>query len=223
MVVAVLRKPLQIRRRRRRWPSVLGDGLPERLRSTSLALIGVVAAAGLASVALTLQQGFPLVASGPIPEPPPQRTHLGEGTAVSQVPPARDEAASPPPVAPDAPAAATGVSDDAAAAPFEVEASPPGGGDAVNTGIDAAGGRRAVPDRPSRRPVPERPPPPLPATAPPEEPSAVTSTDPPAPEPEAEVEVPVSEHPGRGNAYGKGNGLGNSGMPPGRADVQSSE
>ncbi len=47
--------------------SVLGDGLLERTRSTSLALLGPTAAIGLAMVALALNQGWPLIAGAPIP------------------------------------------------------------------------------------------------------------------------------------------------------------
>lgn len=47
--------------------NVLGDGLLERTRSTSLALLGLTAAIGLAMVALALNQGWPLIAGAPIP------------------------------------------------------------------------------------------------------------------------------------------------------------
>lgn len=58
-------------------PSLLGGGLLERARSTTLALLGVTAAVGLAMVALALNQGWPLVAGSAIPAPP----HLGVGKA----------------------------------------------------------------------------------------------------------------------------------------------
>lgn len=47
--------------------SVLGDGLLVRARSTSLALLGLTAAVGLAMVAMVLNQGWPLIAGAPIP------------------------------------------------------------------------------------------------------------------------------------------------------------
>ena len=62
-------------------PSVLGDGVPERLRSTLVVLLGITGAAGLAMVALVLQQGFPHVSSGPVPDPPLQRERLHGGVA----------------------------------------------------------------------------------------------------------------------------------------------
>jgi hypothetical protein len=57
--------------------SLLGGGLLERARSTTLALLGVTAAVGLAMVALALNQGWPLVAGSAIPASP----HLGVGKA----------------------------------------------------------------------------------------------------------------------------------------------
>lgn len=55
------------RLRRAAKPSLLGDSLLERARSTTLALLGVTAAVGLAVVWLALQQGWPLVAGSPVP------------------------------------------------------------------------------------------------------------------------------------------------------------
>ena len=66
MDVKVDSKPGQQPRATRR-PSILGNGLLERMRSTSLALLGFTAAVGLAMMALALNQDWPLVESGPIP------------------------------------------------------------------------------------------------------------------------------------------------------------
>ncbi|HXV04613.1 MAG TPA: hypothetical protein VFP23_01760, partial [Solirubrobacterales bacterium] len=41
-------------------PSLLGDGLLERARSTSFAMLGLTAAVGLGLVALALNQSWPL-------------------------------------------------------------------------------------------------------------------------------------------------------------------
>src|SRR3954453_4920857 len=46
---------------------VAGDKLPDRLRSTSLAMLAVPAAIGLAFIAIALQQSWPSVLGGPIP------------------------------------------------------------------------------------------------------------------------------------------------------------
>jgi hypothetical protein len=50
--------------------SLTGDGLLVRLRSTMIALLGLVAAVGLGLVAVVSQIGWPSVVSGPIPNPP---------------------------------------------------------------------------------------------------------------------------------------------------------
>ena len=51
-----------------RRPSLAGDGLPERMRSTVFAFLGLTAAAGLALVAIFAQLGFPLLSPTPLPE-----------------------------------------------------------------------------------------------------------------------------------------------------------
>ncbi|HET8565438.1 MAG TPA: hypothetical protein VFL77_03090 [Solirubrobacterales bacterium] len=54
----------------RRLPSFAGNGLPERMRSTAVALLGMTAAAGLALVALFVQPGWPLLEPAPLPSAP---------------------------------------------------------------------------------------------------------------------------------------------------------
>ncbi|HEY5941757.1 MAG TPA: hypothetical protein VIT89_02705 [Solirubrobacterales bacterium] len=60
---SVLRKKIGSLRR----PSLAGDGLPERMRTTAFAFLGLTAAAGLALVALFAQLGFPLLSPVPLP------------------------------------------------------------------------------------------------------------------------------------------------------------
>ncbi len=67
MDVSVLSKRRQRSLRSAAKASVLGEGLLERTRSTSLALLGATAAIGLAMIALALNQGWPLIAGAPIP------------------------------------------------------------------------------------------------------------------------------------------------------------
>lgn len=67
MDVSVLSKYGQRSLRSAARASVLGNGLLERTRSTSLALLGLTAAIGLAMVALALNQGWPLIEGAPIP------------------------------------------------------------------------------------------------------------------------------------------------------------
>jgi len=69
-------------------PSILGEGLLERARAISLALLGATAAVGLAIVALAMNQGWPLVAGSSIPAIAPQHQAVGKATvaAVTQSP-----------------------------------------------------------------------------------------------------------------------------------------
>jgi hypothetical protein len=75
------------RGQRRLWgtigPSILGRGILERTRSTLLGLLGVTAAVGLGMVALALNQGWPLVAGGPIPGFGAQQEAVGKATVAS--------------------------------------------------------------------------------------------------------------------------------------------
>src|SRR5689334_5784618 len=54
-----------------RLPSVAGAGLPERMRSTAFAFLGLTAALGLALVATFAQLSFPVLAPAPAPSGPP--------------------------------------------------------------------------------------------------------------------------------------------------------
>jgi hypothetical protein len=61
-----------------RRPSLAGDGLPERMRSTAFAFLGLTAAAGLALVAVFAQLGFPLLSPAPLPSAPPEPSSVGK-------------------------------------------------------------------------------------------------------------------------------------------------
>lgn len=214
------------RLRRPGRPSLLGDGLLERARSTTLALLGVTAAVGLAIVALVLQQSWPHIGGSPLPDPPAVavdkgvavagQTSGGEASAARTRPGPRGDgptrsAASEVPVSAESPVGSSGVT---SASPVPVggeEPQPEGSG----------------PDRPSPPPPRSAPtPPPAPAAAPPSEqtsaPTRVANpASPPAAEPQSLPGPPVavaSSHPGEGHAYGKGNGNGPpGGEPPGQA------
>ncbi len=62
---------------------LLGNGLLERTRSTSLALLGLTAAIGLSMVALALNQSWPLIAGAPIPGIGSGRQAVGEAAVVA--------------------------------------------------------------------------------------------------------------------------------------------
>jgi outer membrane biosynthesis protein TonB len=202
-------------------PSLLGTGMAERLRSTSLALVGLVGAAALAVVGLALQQGAPPVSSGPIREAP--RTEVSPGRVVAERTPAA--ASQSKPLDAD-PAVGLEVPPPPAAPPVEGDSPPavaPQPPSIPATTVPRRGGQEGTEgSRPPGVPAPRRSPEPAPipaaaqpAPAPPaEEPVAVPSSEPPPPSAAAAPESPSV--PGNGNAYGKGNGNGPQGTgPPG--------
>lgn len=67
MDVSVLRMREKSRLRARFGLSLAGDTFIERARSTTFALLGMVAAIGLLSVALAVRQDWPLIGGSPIP------------------------------------------------------------------------------------------------------------------------------------------------------------
>jgi hypothetical protein len=83
MDVSVPSKDGQRLRRSTARASILGEGLLERTRSTSLALLGLTAAIGLAMVALALNQGWPLIAGAPIPGIGGGRGAIGDAVVVA--------------------------------------------------------------------------------------------------------------------------------------------
>src|SRR4051812_35227391 len=66
-----------------RLPSFAGDGLPERMRSTTFALLGLTAAGGLALVAIFAQPGFPLLTPTPLPAEPSLSESIAEAEKVT--------------------------------------------------------------------------------------------------------------------------------------------
>jgi hypothetical protein len=64
-------------------PSLAGNGLPERVRTTTFALLGLTAAAGLGLVAIFSQQGWPLLSPSPIPSPPTAHEAIHPALAVA--------------------------------------------------------------------------------------------------------------------------------------------
>jgi hypothetical protein len=84
MDVPVLFKPEHRWLRSPKRPSVLGGGLLERARSTTLALLGVTTAVGLAMVALALNQSWPHIADSPLPVAPPRHEAIGKAAVAAQ-------------------------------------------------------------------------------------------------------------------------------------------
>lgn len=214
MDVAVVPKPALRRSSRAFPPSLLGRGLPERLRSTTLALIGVVAAACLCMVGLTLQDGLPLASSGPIhepvesavgparalTEPRPEPPRAGSGGSARSVPegPARVS----PPIATDELAPA---------------ATPPAADPVVRPPADSKqGDGSSRPERPASTVPVRSSPAPAAAPAPTAESVATPSREPPEPAPDEPAEEPAAD-PGNGHAYGRGGNGPEGAGPPGLA------
>ncbi|MFI5026235.1 MAG: hypothetical protein ACHQCI_05740, partial [Solirubrobacterales bacterium] len=70
MVVTVVSRLRQATSRALSASNVVGDGMLVRLRSTTLGILGLVAAVGLGLVGVLSQQGWPDVATGPPPQAP---------------------------------------------------------------------------------------------------------------------------------------------------------
>jgi hypothetical protein len=69
-----------------RLSSFAGQGLPERMRSTAFAFLGLTAAAGLALVAFFAQLGFPLLTPAPMPSDPSRANAVAEAKVVATSP-----------------------------------------------------------------------------------------------------------------------------------------
>lgn len=64
--------------------SLAGRGLPERMRSTAFAFLGLTAAAALGLVAVFAQLGFPLVSPGPLPNDPSRHNAVANAVALEE-------------------------------------------------------------------------------------------------------------------------------------------
>lgn len=64
--------------------SLAGTGLPERMRSTAFAFLGLTAAAGLALVAIFAQLSFPLLTPAPLPSEPTEQNRVAEAVALDR-------------------------------------------------------------------------------------------------------------------------------------------
>jgi len=217
MLAAVLHARGQRLLRRLARISVFGDGLLERARSTSFALLGGIAAIGLAIVAFALQLGWPIGADRPLPSAPQKRQAVGAGVAVG--------------AAPSRPVAARrkrsrGAATRGALARRDVTpavdaagAHPAPTSDQVVSDSEPAPPRHRHPRGHEETPQGQTPPAPQ---APPEgtgaskpqPPSQPQPVPAPQPEPPPEPEAEASDVPGVGHAYGKGNGNGPPAPPP---------
>jgi hypothetical protein len=69
-----------------RRPSFAGNGLPERMRSTAFAFLGLTAALGLALVAIFAQLSFPVLSPAPAPVGPARESGVSSSLALSPGP-----------------------------------------------------------------------------------------------------------------------------------------
>ncbi len=75
-----------------RRPSFAGNGLPERMRSTAFAFLGLTAATGLALVAIFAQLSFPLLSPAPMPSGPAEGNAVSDAVALDHSPGVFDRA-----------------------------------------------------------------------------------------------------------------------------------
>jgi hypothetical protein len=216
-------------KRGQRWlrsgpkPNILGAGILERARATSLALLGATAAVGLAIVAIALNQEWPLIAGSSIPPLPQRQQNLGEAKVAAGVG-AGDESS---PVGAGSRARASGASrnpgrlaEDAGSAPESTAGEPADFVVAPFAPAKPQGGRsHPSPQHQSPPPAVTQPPPATPETAaasPVAQPVSLPAS-PPASAPEAaappattaEAPTESSEPPwghGNGHAYGRDRG-----------------
>jgi hypothetical protein len=199
-------------------PSILGQNLADRLRSSSLALVGLVGAAALAMVGLTLQHGVAPVSSGPIHEPAresgvaPARA-LGDPAPPRQVRVASGQAGEGAPAASPGPSAGSEAGSSAPIAEAPTTHPPDASVPRAEREADRGSGRRQA----GKAPVEPSPAPPSAPSAPAEQPLAVPSSEPAQPVPIPPDAAPEAV-PGEGHAYGRGAGKGPEGAgPPGLA------
>ncbi len=67
-----------------RRPSLAGDGLPERMRTTAFVFLGLTAAAGLALVAIFAQVGLPVLSPSPAPSGPLRAGSVSRAVALDR-------------------------------------------------------------------------------------------------------------------------------------------
>jgi len=144
-----------------RLPSFAGRGLPERMRSTAFALLGMTAAAALFLVAIFAQLNFPLIEPAPLPDEP--STHLAgaervtrdrsSGGSVSSAAPARvagrgsrpgESSTGSPSAANSSPAPAAAVPGSSTSAPAPSATPTPGGADAPAAKGTGSGGGDSI-------------------------------------------------------------------------------
>lgn len=188
-----------------RHPSFAGRSLAERMRSTTFALFGLAAAAGLALVAIFAQPGGPLLSPAPLPSEPSSSVGKAEALAAPLVPKfarhplvLRHSVAGPSGAGSQGGSVGHGGGSNGSPTTGTVGAPQPAGSPASGGG--EAGGNGGAPE-----------------TTPPPQPAPEATTSPPAPAPESvPVDSPAPEKappvhvslPGHSNSGHSGGGKG---------------
>lgn len=194
--------------------SFMGEGLLDRARSTTLALLGGVAAIGLVAVGLALNQGWPLLPDSPLPaerpvvsKPDGKGGPTGEDAVSSATAPSAKRAPARGPSD-----AEPGSSGGAASGPV----APGGGGESVATSSPVSstpsgetGGGGKPPSRPAQKPrgtaSPKPVAQPVSNPSPPRQSQSDSTEAESEPEPEPDTAT-TSGAPETGNAWGWDNG-----------------
>ncbi len=188
-------------------PSLAGRGLLERMRSTTFALLGTIAAIGLALVAVISLQGWPSLPISPLPRPPAAGGEVEDAIALAPGRAALDPRG-PASVAPAGPRRHGGAPDPrtpqlsgSGQLDGQTAAPPP-----TPVGGDPGGGEppppSPAPAPPAAQPPPAQPPPGVPPPSP---------SPPPPPVPVAPPQPPASPPPGKGGGEGDKHGHGHGG------------
>jgi hypothetical protein len=178
---------LHSRLRSLRLSSVAGKGLPERMRSTVFAFLGLTAAVALGLVAFFAQLGFPLLSPEPLPNGPARGSAVAEAVSVERsagafISPSSQDSSAPAASGGEgtrgtsAPAGVEAGKTDVGGFPQAVAAPDPGKG---NTTVDPPSEPPPSPSPVSEAPAPAPPPAPEPAPTPVAVPAA-------SPKPEAQ-------------------------------------
>lgn len=186
-----------------RHPSFAGRSLAERMRSTTFALFGLAAAAGLALVAIFAQPGGPLLSPAPLPDEPSSSVGRAEAVAagaapkLAQRPAARKGSAGGPSAsgAPRVKAGRVGGSGSAGVTPVTGTIGGPKsvGPSPASGGGENGGGQETPASTPPAEPTP------APESVPVSSPAPT-----PAPEKTPAVHVSLPEHSNSGHSGGNG-------------------
>lgn len=186
---------------------ILGDGILDRARATSLGLLGVTAALGLAMVALALNQNWPLIPGAPIPGFGDRQQAIGDASVAADAKASSNRtlqgsAGGQPPGAPARPAGkgAEGRPSPADSQPripesVVVSDSTPASSPVDRSAGDASPTPAPAAQQPVATPAPASPPTPVSGVSSPPQPPADSASAPPVQTPVPAAGTPPEESP----------------------------